>query len=99
MNTLPELQAESRRLASEQRELRDKIKAKGRAEARARWEAEKAAQDAEIEAVKAEFAERYSLPRNAKFDHAWDIAWDHGHSSGMDEVRGFFDELIELIRP
>lgn len=99
MNTLPELQAESRRLAAEQRELRDQIKAKERAEARARWEAEKAAQDAEIEAVKAEFAERYRLPRNAKFDLAWRIAWERGHSSGMDEVKDFFIELIDLIQP
>ncbi len=52
-----------------------------------------------IEAVKAEMAEEYGLERNAKFDKAWEIAWGHGHSSGIDEVKLYFGELVELIRP
>lgn len=65
----------------------------------AKWEAEKAAQDAEIEEVKAEFAENYNLERNAKFDRAWEIAWEHGHGGGIGEVRNYFIDLIDLITP
>lgn len=58
---------------------------------------EEEAQD--IEAAKAEVAEDHGLERNKKFDLAWAIAWDHGHSFGISEVKNYFNELADLIRP
>jgi len=52
-----------------------------------------------IESAKAEMAAEHGLERNAKFDKAWGIAWGHGHSNGIDEVKLYFGELAELIRP
>ena len=64
-------------------------------EQRRKWREE---ENARIEAVKAEMAETYGLARNAKFDIAWAIAWDHGHSAGMDEVKSYFQELADLLK-
>lgn len=56
-------------------------------------------QDRLIEAMKAELAAEHGVPRDAKFDKAWIIAWSFGHSSGLPEVRYYFDEIVELIKP
>ncbi len=53
----------------------------------------------EIEEAKASLAVEYKIPRDAKFDKAWRLAWEYGHSSGLSEVRLYFSELVELIRP
>lgn len=52
-----------------------------------------------IEASKITMANLYGLPRNEKFEKAWKIAWDQGHSSGIGEVEAYFGELAELIKP
>jgi len=52
----------------------------------------------EIEATKAELAKRFELVRDAKFDVAWSIAWDYGHSNGFHEVKSIFEDLVELIK-
>ncbi len=99
MRTIPELEAEfeaKRKIADE---AHFAIKEARRAEQRAKWAAEKAKADAEIEEVKAWFTDYHKLPRDAKFDRAWDIAWDRGHGSGLEEVKNYFEELIELIKP
>ena len=67
-----------------------------RAEERQQWREQEAR---DIEAAKAEMAQRYGLERNAKFDRAWEIAWDYGHSSGINEVKLYFEELAELLKP
>jgi hypothetical protein len=28
----------------------------------------------------------------------FDIAWDYGHSAGNEEVKSYFDDLVELIK-
>ena len=53
----------------------------------------------EIERTKQELAYNHGLERNAKFDRAWEIAWSLGHASGFSEVRSYFDELADLIKP
>lgn len=53
----------------------------------------------EIEAAKVELATTHGLERNAKFDRAWSIAWQHGHSSGIDDVKCFFHDLADLLKP
>ena len=52
-----------------------------------------------IEAAKAEMAQEYGLERNAKFDRAWEIAWSYGHSSGISEVKNYFHELADFLKP
>ena len=66
-----------------------------RAKKREEWRAKEAV---EIEAAKYAVARDHGLERNAKFDKAWDIAWSHGHASGLNEVVMYFDELAELIK-
>jgi erythromycin esterase-like protein len=53
----------------------------------------------EIEAMKAELAAEHGVPRDAKFEKAWNAAWSFGHSSGLPEVRYYFEELVEIIKP
>lgn len=50
-----------------------------------------------IEQSKAGLAEWYKLERDRKFDLAYDIAWEHGHSAGFNEVEAFFGELVPLL--
>lgn len=33
-----------------------------------------------------------------KASKAWSIAWEHGHSSGYNDVVSYFEELVELIK-
>ena len=52
----------------------------------------------EIELSKARMADKHRLERNEKFEKAWKIAWDEGHSSGLAEVESYFDKLAELLK-
>jgi hypothetical protein len=56
-------------------------------------------QDREAEQIKARLAAEHGIPRDAKFDKAWRIAWSLGHSSGFSEVEYYFSEIVELIKP
>lgn len=53
---------------------------------------------AEIEAFKDKMAKDHGIPRDAKFDRAWRLAWEYGHSSGLGEVSIYFSDLVELIK-
>jgi hypothetical protein len=67
-----------------------------RAERRRKWREEEAAR---VEASKDRAAESTGIPRDhPKFEVAWRIAWDLGHSSGFHEVENYFDDLSELLR-
>ncbi len=65
----------------------------------ARFHERMAEQARQVEEVKARLATSYGLTRNAKFDRAWDIAWDLGHADGFGQVEMYFDELVDLIKP
>ncbi len=51
------------------------------------------------EESKARMAKEHGLERNNKFELAYSIAWSHGHSSGIQEVEMYFEELAELLKP
>jgi flagellar biosynthesis/type III secretory pathway protein FliH len=59
----------------------------------------RAKERAEIEATKVRLSERYGVKRDEKFEKAWNLAWDYGHSSGFMEVEMYFQDLAELIKP
>jgi len=67
-----------------------------RARKRREWLDEQAR---EAEQIKDRLAAEHGVPRDAKFDKAWSIAWSFGHRSGFSEVRCYFDEIVELIKP
>lgn len=43
------------------------------------------------------FAE-YGVTDNPKADKCFYLAWQHGHSSGLEEVANYFNEFVELIK-
>jgi hypothetical protein len=53
----------------------------------------------DIENAKLELLEEYGIERNDKFERAWSVAWDYGHSSGIQEVKNHFADLVDLIKP
>jgi hypothetical protein len=43
-------------------------------------------------------AEEYGVKRDhPKFDKAFSIAWEHGHSCGYNDVEIYFSEIAELL--
>lgn len=50
-----------------------------------------------IEETKARLSAETGLPRDAKFEKCWNLAWSYGHSSGFPEVEAYFREMCELI--
>jgi len=40
----------------------------------------------------------YGTADNPKAQRLWEIAWDHGHASGLAEVEGWYGELVELVQ-
>lgn len=56
-----------------------------------------AEEDRQIEIAKTELADEYGLERNPRFETAWNIAWEFGHSSGLPEVKYYFGELTPLL--
>lgn len=63
------------------------------------WQDGRVQEARDIEAAKAELATKHGLERNAKFDRAWSIAWDLGHSAGIHEVKNYFHDLADLLKP
>lgn len=51
-----------------------------------------------IEASKEQMAAEHKLERNEKFEIAWKIAWDLGHSAGLNEVENYFSDLVPLLK-
>lgn len=49
--------------------------------------------------VKADLEEEYGVIGHPKADKLWEIAWEHGHSSGYHDVACHYAELVELIQP
>ena len=42
--------------------------------------------------------EDYGVSDNPKRFKCFELAWEHGHSSGLEEVYGYFGDFVELIR-
>jgi hypothetical protein len=53
----------------------------------------------DIEASKVRMAKKHQLERNGKFEKAWSIAWEEGHSNGIKEVEYYFEGLVDLLKP
>lgn len=51
-----------------------------------------------IEEMKIRLADEYGVPMDEKFEKCWNLAWQHGHSAGFNEVELYFDEFVELIK-
>jgi len=97
MKTAQELKTESAALKAKAQELYDQAKILQREERKAKWRKEKEKEYAEIEESKSRLAKEYNLERNAKFEKAYALAWDYGHSSGINEVENYFHELAPLL--
>jgi hypothetical protein len=48
---------------------------------------------------KADLFDEHGVTGHPKANRAFDIAWDHGHSSGYSEVANYFDDLADLLKP
>jgi len=53
----------------------------------------------EREAHKAKLARKYVVEGHPKLNLCYDLAWEHGHSNGLDSVEGYFSDFVELIKP
>ena len=42
--------------------------------------------------------EDYGVSDNPKRFKCFELAWEHGHSSGLEEVYGYFGDFVELIQ-
>jgi len=40
----------------------------------------------------------YEVEDNPKKERCWELAWEHGHSSGYSEIEMYFIEIVELIK-
>ncbi len=47
---------------------------------------------------KADLLEENDLTSHPKADKLFHLAWEHGHSSGLYEVEGYFTEFMELLK-
>ncbi len=50
-----------------------------------------------IEAFHQELARGYGLENHPKEPKLWALAWEHGHSAGYGEVRGYYHDFSELL--
>jgi hypothetical protein len=53
---------------------------------------------ATIELLKERLSDEHGIPRDKKFDQTWTLAWQYGHSAGLNEVEQYFNELAVLIK-
>lgn len=42
--------------------------------------------------------EEFGVTNNPKREKCFSLAWEHGHSSGFNEVYNYFSEFVELIK-
>ncbi len=50
-----------------------------------------------IEAFHQKLARNYGLENHPKEPKLWALAWEHGHSAGYGEVRGYYHDFSELL--
>ena len=55
-------------------------------------------QNREREAHRAALEGRYGTRGRPKAARLHELAWDYGHSAGLDEVENYYRDLAELIR-
>lgn len=52
----------------------------------------------ERETHKESLAAKFEVTGHPKLDLCYDLAWEHGHSSGFSEVEYYFSDLVQLIK-
>lgn len=76
-------------------ELREEIKRLTREEREAHGELWRVQEDT----FKDLLAEEYGLPRtHPKFEKAYYLAYEHGHSSGFSDIENYFIGLVPLVK-
>jgi hypothetical protein len=50
-----------------------------------------------IAKLREDLEREYGLSGHRKADLLWHKAWEHGHSSGLEEVAQWYDDLAELV--
>lgn len=48
--------------------------------------------------LKADLETEHDVVGHPRADKLWDLAWDHGHSSGYSEVINYYEDLVELLK-
>lgn len=49
-------------------------------------------------ALRKELEAKNDMTDHPKADLLWSKAWEHGHSSGLEDVRCWYNDLVELIK-
>ena len=74
----------------------NKVKFSSVPEQRRAWRAEESAIE---QRFRADLEVEFGMKGHAKADLLWRMAWDRGHSSGLQEVFQEYRELSELVKP
>jgi len=45
-----------------------------------------------------DLAAEHGVAEHPKEQKLWDLAWDHGHSSGFGEIITYYEEFVELLK-
>lgn len=56
-------------------------------------------QEQEKEQHKMQCAIKFNVVDNPKLDRCYQIAYEYGHSCGLQEVENYFADLVDLITP
>ena len=48
--------------------------------------------------LKDDLFSEYNVQDNPYKDKVWELAWEHAHSDGLDEVVIYFEEYVKLIK-
>jgi flagellar biosynthesis/type III secretory pathway protein FliH len=99
MKTEAELQEEIFALKVQTKATEDELNQAKRERQRREREERQRIENEAIEAQKQELAECYGLPRDERFEQAYSIAWQRGHSGGFSDVASAFDDIVPLIQP
>lgn len=62
------------------------------------WEAYNAEESRVIEKFKADMFDDLGISDNPKRNELYRVAWDYGHSSGIQEVYNYALDLVDLIK-
>lgn len=98
MNDIETLEKKRDELARERERVMEELRRKRRAHILEQQAEAQRKEAIQIEESKAKLSQEHGLDRNKKFDRAYEIAWDHGHASGFDEVENYFADLADLLK-
>ena len=99
MKTEAELQDEIFALKAQTKATEDALNQAKRERQRREREERQRIENEAIEAQKQELADSHGLPRDERFEQAYSIAWQRGHSGGLGDVASVFDDILPLIQP